>query len=133
MTDLAETLESLTEARRDLAVLAHNLREVYGSISEGIAKHGAYNVPWNVLSWSKDTAERGAGMIAEIIGPVCQCCDGMGYVKNPEARYYRDNDTGFDSTNDPEEIDCPDCDGTGFPLPQPPATTQSAIDEDIAF
>src|SRR4051812_426932 len=53
---------------------------------------------------------------------MCPDCEGNGFVRNPHARYseeYADGRaTGVHSTNDPEEICCPRCDGVGFVLPK---------------
>ena len=50
---------------------------------------------------------------------VCDLCQGQGFVSNPDARYYETPGapgyhTGQFETQDPEEIDCPDCGGVGF-------------------
>ncbi len=109
------------EDRRALAFLAHNLRHSAELIDSGAKEHGSYSVPWNVLSWSRDTAERGADTLAKLIGPVCETCDGVGFIDNPDARYSMEYvehlPTGVYSTIDPEEIDCPDCGGACFPQP----------------
>lgn len=130
------------ETLKVLAGLAHHLRESSASIDEGIRTHGTYSVPWNVLSFARDIASRTAEVLADFIGPVCPTCDGLGFHANPAARYYYDHDTGMDSTNDPEEIDCETCGGLGFCQPQPPEPTRpnpEAIefpkinDEDLPF
>lgn len=49
---------------------------------------------------------------------VCRECEGRTYVPNPEARYEMDRDTGNYETNDPEEIECPRCNGVGYEPPE---------------
>lgn len=53
---------------------------------------------------------------------MCRNCEGNGFVRNPHARYseeYADGRrTGQYSTNDPEEMTCPLCEGVGFAMPQ---------------
>jgi hypothetical protein len=55
---------------------------------------------------------------------LCRECEGRTYVPNPEARYTEDycdgRPTGQYSTNDPEEIECPCCDGIGYEKPERP-------------
>lgn len=49
---------------------------------------------------------------------LCRECEGRTYVPNPEARYEMDRDTGNYETNDPEEIECPRCNGVGYEPPE---------------
>lgn len=71
----------------------------------------------------------------------CGTCNGDGWVPNPDARYEMDYvehmPTGYSSTNDPEEIECPDCHGVGFLKPRPPAPPVQSfsvdLDEDLPF
>lgn len=118
------------EAQSRLALLAHDLRVHSEAIRKGIDQHGSYNVPWGVLSWGKDMSANGAEAIEEIIGTVCRQCDGRGIIDNPEAIYTQDRDTGYMETNDPEEIDCPHCDGTGL---EPPKAAEPPVADEPTF
>lgn len=52
---------------------------------------------------------------------VCRECEGRGVVPNREANWNEDycdgRRTGQYSTNDPEEVDCPRCNGVGYEPP----------------
>lgn len=70
----------------------------------------------------------------------CPTCEGKGWVENPDARWSMDNQTGVYGTNDPEEIDCPQCMGVGFvnTRPRPPVERASAsapapLNDDLPF
>lgn len=58
---------------------------------------------------------------------LCRECEGRTYVQNPDARYERDNDTGNYETNDPEEIECPRCNGVGYEKPERPIQPTSFV------
>lgn len=47
---------------------------------------------------------------------VCRECEGRTFVQNRAARWYRDAD-GCEGTNDPEEVECPTCNGVGYEPP----------------
>ena len=67
---------------------------------------------------------------------LCRECEGRTYVPNPDARYSRDNDTGNYETNDPEEVECPRCDGVGYEKPARPAIpafVAAPLDDDLPF
>lgn len=83
-------------------------------------------------------------MRAELEAHYCPTCDGKGWVENPDARwsmeYVEGIPTGIYGTNDPEEIDCPQCAGAGFinTRPRPPVEPASAnapapLDDDMPF
>lgn len=137
------TRDELTKILAELDDLPFLIWSLYHSadlISEGERKHGAYAVPWGTLSWSRDTAQRVGERLEQIAGEVCHQCRGQGCVDNPEARYDMDNDTGMWGTNDPEEIECPRCDGKGLEPPPPPepktkieGTFCVEIDNDLPF
>jgi hypothetical protein len=55
---------------------------------------------------------------------ICRECEGSTFIRNPSARYYRDSD-GCEGTNDPEEIDCPRCNGIGYEPPERPTKEPS--------
>lgn len=127
---------AVAKAEERLARLHHDLCEIQELLSKAINDqgqfHGEYKLPWSVISWTRDAAGIGSETIDDIVGPVCNACRGRGIVDNPEARYERDNDTGNYETNDPEEIDCPLCDGTGLHAPEPP-TPARPDEEEIVF
>ena len=52
----------------------------------------------------------------------------LGWLREPGGRH-----TGQYSTNDPEEIDCPDCDGTGFATPEPAPFLGVVLDDTVPF
>lgn len=61
----------------------------------------------------------------------CLDCHGARYVPNPNVRYEYDRDTGSNDPIDPEDIDCPDCGGTGW-VEVIEAPTPS-LDDDMPF
>lgn len=71
----------------------------------------------------------------------CPECEGVGWIRNPDARYemeYVDGHlaTGVYSTIDPEEIDCPRCNGVGFVKPrrfEPAPLAQLERDDGMPF
>lgn len=74
---------------------------------------------------------------------VCDLCQGNGFVENPDARWSEVSGapgyhTGLYETQDPEEIDCPDCLGVGFIRRKPSspvvmAFTPTPLDEEVPF
>lgn len=71
----------------------------------------------------------------------CGSCTGYGWVPNPDAEYSMDYvdhmPTGVYSTNDEEEVECPECRGVGFLKPRPPAPPVQFVpvnlDEELPF
>lgn len=81
--------------------------------------------------------------LTRLSGLMCPACEGNGFVENPDARWTEvagapGYHTGQYETIDPEEIDCPDCDGVGFVRRKPKAPvvmefTAVPLDEDLPF
>jgi hypothetical protein len=71
--------------------------------------------------WMKDAHDE----LSEFFDRLCQDCEGRGVVDNPDARWHETAGapgyhTGVYETNDPEEVECPVCNGVGFmPPPRP--------------
>ena len=123
--------------RQALARLAGHLRQNAREVEAGHKRLGSYSVPWNRLSWTMQMNRLGAETLERIIGETCRCCEGLGIIRNPDATYYEETCdgwyTGQYSTNDAEEIDCPDCDGTGFATPEPAPFSGVVLDDDLPF
>lgn len=68
----------------------------------------------------------------------CPDCQGLGFIPNPDARYEMEYvehlPTGVYSTIDPEEVDCPRCEGVGFVVPLlPPVRLQPKTTDEEPF
>lgn len=77
-----------------------------------LAGDGDATVGMVLLKDMRDALERLSDLI-------CDLCQGDGFIRNPDARYYETPGapgyhTGLFETQDHEEIDCPDCGGVGF-------------------
>lgn len=86
---------------------------------EYLAKHPT----WTGNDRQRKDAEH-ASLLAELQDHrdrICRECEGRGIIPNPDARWNEDycdgRRTGQYSTNDPEEIDCPRCNGVGYEPP----------------
>jgi hypothetical protein len=110
-------LDEIEALRKALVSHAHDLIEHSEALSKAIDKapvNRLYALPWNEISWGRDMANRAVETIEGLVGELCLECRGRGIIRNPDARYEMDNDTGAYETNDEEEVECPRCDGSGL-------------------